>query len=441
VPGAAVRAAAARAVDAALHDGRSLKALLPEALAEFDDARDRALLEAICFHALRHRRRYDDVLSAWMPRPLPQREHLLRSLLLVGLAQLDALALPAHAAVSVTAEAARMLGRQTHVALVNALLRRAARETWPQTAEPAIAHSYPDWLVARLRRDWPDDWQSILAAGNVIAPAWLRINARMGTREEYAERLRAAGISATLPACPAHSLRLEHGIAAERLPGWNDGAVSVQDGAAQLAIEALAPQPGERVLDACAAPGGKTAHLLEFAPGIALTAIDNDATRLVRVGEALRRLHLDDTVDLRCADAAEPDRWWDGVAFDAVLLDAPCSATGIIRRQPDIKWHRRESDLATLAAQQDRLLDALWRVLRPGGRMVYATCSILSEENAQRIDAFLARTPDADAQALDARHGRESGVGRQKLPGEDGMDGFFYALLRKAPLRDQRGKD
>jgi 16S rRNA (cytosine967-C5)-methyltransferase len=427
-----VRAAAARALDAVLHDGRSLKSLLPQALAEFDDVRDRALLEAICFHALRHRRRYEHALSTWMPRPLPQREHLLRALLLVGLAQLDALALPAHAAVSVTAEAARLLERKPHVALVNALLRRATREAWPQLADPAIACSYPDWIVARLQRDWPQQWHAILEAGNAIAPTWLRVNARMATAPQYAERLHDAGIAATLPMFPAQALRLDSGIIAERLPGWNDGAVSVQDGAAQLAVEALAPQPGERVLDACAAPGGKSAHLLERAGAIALTAIDSDAARLLRVGETLRRLRLDDAVALRCADAAELDRWWDGVAFDAVLLDAPCSATGIIRRQPDIKWHRRESDLVALTMQQDRLLDALWRVLRPGGRMLYATCSILAEENAQRIDAFLMRTPDAEPQALDANHGQVSGAGRQRLPGDDGMDGFFYALLRKA---------
>lgn len=431
VPGAAVRAAAARTLDAVLHDGRSLKALLPQALAEFDDARDRALFEAICFHALRHRRRYEHALSTWMPRPLPAREHLLHALLLAGLAQLDALALPAHAAVSVTAEAARLLGRKTHVALVNALLRRATREPWPQSETPAIVHSYPDWIVARLQQDWPQDWRDILLAGNAIAPTWLRVNPRNGTREEYAERLYAAGCVAITPMFPAQALRLEQGIAAERLPDWSAGAVCVQDGAAQLAADALAPQAGEHVLDACAAPGGKSAHLLELARGIALTAVDNDAARLLRVGDTLRRLRLDDAVALRCADAAELDQWWDGTAFDAVLLDAPCSATGIIRRQPDIKWHRRESDLAALTTLQDRLLDALWRTLRPGGRLLYATCSILSEENAQRIDAFLARTADAEVQTLNARYGRASGAGRQRFPGEDGMDGFFYALLRK----------
>ena len=432
VPGVALRAAAARTLDAVLHEGRSLKALLPEALAEFADPRDRALLEAICFQALRHRRRYEHALSAWMPRPLPAREHLLHALLLAGLAQLDALALPAHAAVSVTAEAARSIGRHTHVALVNALLRRATREAWPQNDQPpAIALSYPDWIVARLQRDWPQHWRGILEAGNAIAPTWLRVNPRINSRENYAERLRAAGIAAIAPDFPLHALRLDQGIAATSLPGWNDGALSIQDGAAQLAAEALAPQSGERVLDACAAPGGKSAHLLELARGIALTSVDSDAMRLARIAETLRRLQLDDAVTLRCADAADLDAWWDGALFDAVLLDAPCSATGIIRRQPDIKWHRRESDLAALTALQDRLLDGLWRALRPGGRMLYSTCSILSVENALRIDAFLARTPDAAPQALDACYGRASGAGRQRFPGEDGMDGFFYSLLRK----------
>lgn len=432
VPGAAVRAAAARTLDAVLHHGHSLKALLPQALTELADPRDRALFEAICFHALRHRRRYEHALSTWMPRPLPAREHLLHALLLSGLAQLDALALPAHAAVSVTAEAARLIGRKTHVALVNALLRRATREAWPKMdAAPALAYSYPDWLVLRVQQDWPQDWRDILIAGNAIAPMWLRVNARISSREDYAERARSAGVVASAPSFPTPALRLEQGIAAMSLPGWKDGAVSVQDGAAQLAAEALAPQSAERVLDACAAPGGKSAHLLEFARGIALSAIDNDAMRLTRVADTLRRLHLDDAVTLHCADAADLDAWWDGTPFDAVLLDAPCSATGIIRRQPDIKWHRRESDLTALTALQERLLDALWRVLRPGGRMLYSTCSILAEENAERIEAFLARTPDAAGQPLDARYGRIAGAGRQRFPGEDGMDGFFYALLRK----------
>ncbi len=428
--GAEARAIAARSIAAVLHEGRSLKAVLAQSLHDIVDPRDRALVEAICFHALRHLRRYRHALSKWMEKPLPQREHAIEALLLAGLAQLDALALPAHAAVSATTEAVRLLKRPALVRLVNALLRRASREDWPIGESQAIVHSYPDWLVARLRADWPDDWESVLAAGNCVAPLWLRVNARSSSRDAYAQRLRDDAIAGGLPEFPAHAIRLDQGAAPERLPGWNEGRVSVQDAAAQLAVEALAPRDGERVLDACAAPGGKSAAMLERAD-IALIALDSDPQRLERVDAALRRLRLRDRANLLAVDAGDPDSWWNGEPFDAVLLDAPCSATGIIRRQPDIKWHRRETDIAALTAAQDRLLDALWRTLRPGGRMLYVTCSILRAENAGRIATFLARTPDARELSLDARYGRMADPGRQRLPGEDGMDGFYYALLGK----------
>ena len=432
--GAAARAAAARAIDAVLHDGRSLKAVLNESLAGIPDVRDRALVEAICFQALRHLRRYRHALSQWMDKPLPAREHTIEALLLAGLAQLDALALPAHAAVSATAEAARLLRRPAFVGLVNALLRRASREPWPVSDKPAVVHSYPDWLAARLRADWPDEWEELLVAGNRIAPLWLRVNARLTDRAAYAQRLLDSDVVAQAPEWPVHALRLDQGAVPEQLPDWANGMVSVQDAAAQLAAAVLAPRDGERVLDACCAPGGKSAAMLEMAD-IALTAIDNDPQRLARVEAVLLRLRLLNRVTprpvLRMADAADPDAWWDGKPFDAILLDAPCSATGIVRRQPDIKWHRRESDLAVLTATQDRLLDALWRTLKPGGRLLYATCSILRAENAERIAAFLGRTPDAAELQLDARYGRAAHPGRQRMPGEDGMDGFYYALLGK----------
>lgn len=432
--GAAARATAAQAISAVLHDGRSQKAVLAESLKNIPDVRDRALVEAICFHALRHLRRYRHALQQWMDKPLPAREYLIEALLLAGLAQLDALKLPMHAAVSATAEAARVLRRPAFVGLVNALLRRASREALPASDNPAIAQSYPDWLVARLCVDWPDDWEAMLVAGNTIAPLWLRMNARVAQRAAYAQRLRDIGIDAQAPESPAHALRLDQGAAPEHLPGWEEGAVSVQDAAAQLAALALAPRAGERVLDACCAPGGKSAAMLEMAD-IALVALDNDAQRLARAEATLLRLRLLNRVTprpiLRVADAGDLDAWWNGELFDAVLLDAPCSATGIVRRQPDIKWHRRESDLAALTATQDRLLDALWRTLKRGGRLLYATCSILRAENSERIAAFLARTADATEIPLDARYGRAVHPGRQRMPGEDGMDGFYYALLHK----------
>ena len=427
--GTAPRLAAARVLDAVLHRGRSLKAEFAKALPTLDDPRDRALVEAICFAALRERARYAAALDAWVAKPLARRDDPLKALLYVGFAQLDALQLPAHAAVDATVEAARALGRTHQAGMVNALLRRAQREGLP-AADPAQA--WPAWLLAELRRDWPDDAEAILAASAAPAPLWLRVNRRLGTREAYLERLREAGIDATPHDTLPDALRLDTSRAVAELPGFADGAVSVQDASAQAVADVLAPAPGARVLDACAAPGGKAAHLLERDPSLRITALDIDARRLRRTTETLARVAPGAAVDLKAADATWPPDWWDGIAFDAVLIDAPCSATGIVRRQPDILLHRRESDLDALVATQMALLDALWPVLAPGGTLVYATCALLARENAVQVDAFLARTPGAVAEPLDARFGRVAGAGRQRLPGEDGMDGFFYAKLRKA---------
>lgn len=431
--GSALRARAARVLVSVLDEGRSLKAMLAQALPAVPDSRDRALLEAICFDALRHRRRYEFALSKWLLKPLPPRDGAIHALLLVGLAQLKGLGLPPHAAVGASAEAARELGRPALVGLVNALLRRASREALPESDDPAVASSHPDWLVAALRSDWPAQADAVLAANNVPAPLWLRANPRLGDAERLAATLREAGVEAEVPEILPGAVVLPTPVPVERLPGWAEGAMSVQDGAAQLAVQALELQPGERALDACAAPGGKAAQIAERLGDGELLALDVDARRLEKVRQWLARLRLDaPNVAVRVADAATPDAWWDGRPFDAILLDAPCSATGIIRRQPDIKWHRRAADIAALVATQARLLDALWPLLRPGGRLLYATCSVLRDENERQAMAFLARHADAEPVELPARFGHFSGPGRQRLPGEDGMDGFFYALLRKA---------
>jgi 16S rRNA (cytosine967-C5)-methyltransferase len=428
-PGVAVRVCAARVLDAVMHRGRSLKTELAQALPDLPDPRDRALVEAICFAALRQRARADAALAAWMPRPLPRRDAPLRALLHAGLAQLDPLALPAHAALAATVDAARALDRPHQAGLVNALLRRAQREGLPAAAP---GDAWPQWLRARVREDWPGQAEAIFAASTQQAPTWLRVNRRRTTRDDYAARLREAGIEAQRVEGLPDALRVDAPVAPTTLPGFAEGDVSVQDGAAQCVADALAPPPGARVLDACAAPGGKSAHLLERDPALRLTAIDVDARRLRRVAETHARLGVGEGARLLAADAAEPKAWWDGEPFDAVLVDAPCSATGIVRRQPDVLLHRRPSDVDALVALQSRLLEALWPLLAPGGRLVYATCSILRVENEAQVAAFLARTPDASAQALDTTFGHASGAGRQRLPGEDGMDGFFYAALVKA---------
>ncbi|MGH8082576.1 MAG: 16S rRNA (cytosine(967)-C(5))-methyltransferase RsmB [Lysobacter sp.] len=422
---------AARVLDAVLHRGRSLKAELSIALPALADPRDRALVEAICFAVLRQPLRYENALSAWMPRPPSARDGELRALLYVGLAQLDPLQLPAHAALDATVEAVRTLGHPHQVGLVNALLRRAQRDGLPAT-DPRHSH-WPSWLRGMLRKDWPEQYEAILADSAVAAPMWLRVNRARGRREDYLDQLAQAGIEAFAPASPADALRLDTPLPVAALPGFADGAVSVQDLSAQRVAEALAPAPGARVLDACAAPGGKSAHLLERDPGLRLTALDIDPARLQRVRSTLKRAGFADAgVALHAADATDLDAWWDGVPFDAVLLDAPCSATGIVRRQPDVVLHRRESDILALSVAQARLLDALWHTLAPGGVLLYATCSILRQENEAQVRAFLERTADARVEPLDAAYGHDCEVGRQRLPGEDGGDGFFYARLRRA---------
>ena len=432
MPGVAVRVQAALTLETVLAQHRSLKGALAKALPALADSRDRALLEAICFAVLRHRRRYEYVLEQWLQKPLPRREYRVHCLLLTGLAQLDELKLPAHAAVSATVAATRALGFDPQAGLVNAVLRRVGREALPASDAPEISSSHPDWLVQRLRAERPEDLDRILEANNRPAPMWLRVNTRNSSRTELLAAFRAAGFAAEAPNLPAKAIRLAEPAPVDALPGWSAGKFTVQDGAAQLAVEALAPKPGERVLDACAAPGGKTAQIAETLTSGHLLALDVAATRVTQIHATLARLGLaSPDVEVKLADAADPMAWWDGQPLDAILLDAPCSATGIIRRQPDIKWNRRESDIATLAALQARLLDLLWITLGPGGRLLYATCSVLKAENEQQIENFLARMPDAEALPLDERYGHASGRGRQRLPGEDGMDGFFYALLRK----------
>src|SRR4249919_4234254 len=428
-PGVALRVAAAQALDAVVHRGQSLKADLAQRLPTFPDPRDRALLEAIAFTALRNHARYDAALQAWMAKPLGRRDAPLRALLYVGFAQLD-MQLPAHAAVDATVEAARSMGRTHQAGMVNALLRRALREGLPAGD---AAQAWPQWLRTRLVRDWPADAVRIFEASALPAPMWLRVNRTRTAREAYRARLQEAGIEADAPDALPDALVLATPLPVHELPGFDEGLVSVQDGSAQCVADALAPAPGARVLDACAAPGGKSAHLLERDPALRLLALDIDPARLRRVQETHARLGVDGgNATLRAADASDLAAWWDGTPFDAILLDAPCSATGIVRRQPDVLLHRRESDLAALTATQAGLLDACWRALAPGGVLLYATCSILSEENAAQVDAFLARTPDATAEPLAPALGRTSGAGRQRLPGEDAMDGFFYARLRKA---------
>ena len=429
--GAQSRAVAASALQRVRFGGLSLRAVMPSIADGLADPRDRALAESSVFAVCRGLFRYEAVLARLLKRPLGRGDAQVHALLLIGLAQLDALGMAAHGVVDACVGASRTLGRGGHAGLVNALLRRFLREKPALDAaladDPQARLNHPTWLIDAIRDAWGDAAESVMQAANQPPPLWIRINRRRISSEAYDAALDEAGIrSSRLPHLPEARCLIDP-PAARTLPGWSDGWVSVQDAAAQGATLALACEPGMRVLDACAAPGGKTAALLESIDALDVLAIDRDARRMQRMPAALQRLGL----DARCmvADVGDPERWWTGDPFDRILLDAPCSATGILRRQPDIRWHRRAADIAPLCALQSRLLDALWPLLAPGGRLVYATCSILPEENADQIDAFLVRHPGARAVSLDARFGRRSGAGRQRLPGDDNADGFFVAAL------------
>jgi 16S rRNA (cytosine967-C5)-methyltransferase len=436
VEGAAARARAALALHA-VRRGRSLREALEPARAGLPDPRDRALVTAMVLGALRRTFGHRALRRLLLERAPTGRQEVIGSLIDIGLAQIDPLGLPAHAALAATVEAARTLGHPRLAGLVNAVLRRYLRER-PEleaavAADPEAACEHPDWLRLRLVRDWGEAAGPIMAANLQSPPLWLRVNPLRADRADYAARLAALGMTPLRPEGLPQALRLPATADPAALPGFAEGTVSVQDGAAQLAAPLLDARPGERVLDACAAPGGKAAHLLELTGNrIELLALDPDPERLARLDATLRRLGL--SAETRIADAGAPEAWWDGRPFDRILLDAPCSGTGVIRRHPDIRLHRRPSDIETLCALQRRLLEALWPMLRPGGRLVYVTCSVLRDENDRQLDAFLARHADAlVADPLPAGIGHRRGSGRQILPGEGGMDGFFLAALDRAP--------
>ncbi len=434
--GARTRAVAAEVVDAVVSKGQSLDA----AIAAHEGGippKDRSLLRMLSYGALRHHWQLNDWIDALLSRPLRRRDSVINALLGVGLFQLTDTRIPDHAAVSQTVEAVRQLRRPKLAGLVNACLRRFQREAIsarPPSGEES-AWNHPQWLVDALKADWPDDWETVLAANNERAPMWLRANSARVSAAGFRERLAQDGIEAgLLPAVP-DALRLAEPSLVEDLPGFADGDVSVQDGAAQIASRWLLNRTRGRVLDACAAPGGKTGHLLELGgDGMSLTALDSDAVRLESIRENLARLGRSATII--AADASKPEEWWDGVPFDGILLDAPCSATGVIRRHPDIKLLRRGSDIAGLAELQRALLEALWPLLAPGGRLLYATCSTLAAENDAVAGAFLGAHGDAVEDDVLPNNNirdlmRRKACGYQILPGTAGLDGFYYACLER----------
>jgi len=434
--GARLRAEAAKAVNAVVAQGRSLDAVLGELDEQLNPA-DRPLLKMLCYGTLRHHFRLREDLRKLLERPLKARDSVIESLLAIGLFQLIDTRIPDHAAVSMTVEAARLLRRPKYAGLINAVLRNFLRQDIgrQEAGDDESRFNHPAWFIDALRADWPDDWQQILEANNDRAPMWLRVNQKRTTTTDYIDRLAQADDGHGVLSGFIHAIRLAKPVPVAELPGFADGDVSVQDAAAQIAAPWLLMGGGSRILDACAAPGGKTGHLLELAsPDSTLTAIELDPERLASIHENLERLRLDATV--QAADASKPKEWWDGQPYDRILLDAPCSASGVIRRHPDIKLLRRASDIEALAGLQTRLLEALWPLLAPSGRLLYVTCSVLAAENDAVVGDFLARHSDArEDRVLPNYNIRdlmvEKTCGVQVLPGSQGLDGFYFACLER----------
>ena len=425
-----IRLVAAKVVSRVLQDGQSLTAALDQAFLDIESAKDRAFIQALCYGVCRQFHRLDFILSQILDKPLKDTD--VKALALVGLYQLNFMRVKPHAAVSETVLAARK--KPWAKSLINAVLRTYLREQEglehkADTCQ-AAALSHPDWLIKQIEQDWPEQALTILQENNLQPPMVLRVNLAKTSREHYLHLLTEQDISAEAVSFCSSAIRLDKPVPVELLPGFADGLVSVQDTAAQLAAGLLNVQPGQRVLDVCAAPGGKTAHLLENQAQLKeLVAVDIDASRMQRVSETMQRLGLQATRVV--GDAANPDDWWDGKLFDRILLDAPCSALGVIRRHPDIKLLRRAEDIGQLQALQKSILQAVWPLLAPGGLLLYATCSILKQENEQQIQAFLAEYGDAFELPIHADWGTVGVCGRQIVTGESAMDGFYYALLGK----------
>ena len=430
--GAQPRLVAARAVKAVLDHGQSLDAALASLLENMPESRDRALARRLSHAVLRDWPAVNHLIDQLLERAPKRSERLVWFILGVGLSELRQAREPQRAVVHSAVEAIRAarLGRLS--GLVNGVLRRYLRnhrdleDAIPD--DPVFRYGHPGWLIERVQADWPDDWAFVLDQGNQPPPLWLRVNRRHWRRAQARGALIQAGHACQVCDELPDAIRLDRRAAVGKLPGFAEGGLSVQDGAAQLVVEYLDLADGQRVLDACAAPGGKSAHILERAD-VNLTAIDIDRKRLDDVTANLDRLGL--SARLVEADAGRPDDWWDGQAFDRILIDAPCSATGVIRRHPDIRWLRRKDDIDALELAQARLLDNLWPLLAPDGILVYATCSVLAAENRLQAQSFMERHDGLQVLESDGLPGRPQYPGRQLLPGEMDLDGFYHLAVRR----------
>ncbi|HEB4990345.1 TPA: 16S rRNA (cytosine(967)-C(5))-methyltransferase RsmB [Klebsiella michiganensis] len=422
-----LRSLAAQAVEQVLEQGQSLSNVLPPLQQKVSD-KDKALLQELCFGVLRTLSQLDWLIGKLMSRPMTGKQRVVHYLIMVGIYQLLYTRIPPHAALAETVEGAVAIKRPQLKGLINGVLRQFQRqqeELLSEFSRSEIRFLHPSWLLKRLQKAYPAQWEAIVEANNQRPPMWLRVNRVHHPRDGWPALLEEAGMKGfTHPAYP-DAVRMETPVPVHALPGFEEGWVTVQDASAQGCITFLDPKNGEQILDLCAAPGGKTTHILEAAPEAQVLAVDVDEQRLSRVYDNLKRLGMKATV--KQGDGRYPAQWCGEQQFDRILLDAPCSATGVIRRHPDIKWLRRDRDIAELAQLQSEILDAVWPHLKTGGTLVYATCSVLPEENSQQIKAFLLRTADA----VLSETGSADLPGQQNLPGAEEGDGFFYAKLIK----------
>lgn len=422
-----LRSLSAQLIERVVDKGESLNTVLPAAQKKLSD-KDAALVQEICFGVLRTLPQLEALIGKLMERPLTGKQRTLHFLIMVGLYQLLYTRVPAHAALDETVAGAEVLKRANLKGLINGVLRQFQRrqeELLASIQDGPQRHLHPGWLLNRLQQAWPAHWQQIVEANNQRPPMWLRVNRQHHSRDSWLALLTADERNAAVADDVPEALRLESPASVNVLPGFEQGWVTVQDLSAQRCALLLEPKNGEQILDLCAAPGGKTTHILEIAPEAQVLAVDVDAQRLKRVHENLGRLGM--TAEVKQGDGRTPQQWCDQRQFDRILLDAPCSATGVIRRHPDIKWLRRDRDITELAALQRDILDATWPLLKPGGTMIYATCSVLPDENQQQISDFVQRHADAQAVSL---FGAPLN-GWQVFPEAEGGDGFFYAKLVK----------
>jgi len=426
------RALAARSLAEIAMRGASLREVMERNAPKLRDPRDRALLMALLSEGARWWLRFDAAIDHLLEKSLRHKDPAIHALLVLGLVQLEILQLQDYAAVAATVEATRTLKRPQLAGLVNAVLRRWQRERENLIArldaKPQTRHAHPEWLAKALASDWPAQADAVMAADNREPPLMLRVNRQHIERAALLAQFQATGYEASLHPWLPDALVLPHSADITRMPGFENGAFAVQDGAAQVAADLADLKHGMRVLDACAAPGGKACHLLERAR-IDLTALEVDAKRGERIRQNLMRLRLDAKIVI--GDAGAPAGWWKRQPFDRILIDAPCSATGVLRRRPDVRLHRRESDIAAMHEQQRRILSALWPLLAPGGRLIYITCSVLRAENEVIVGDLLAQQGDARVVPFTLPVGHAAKVGWQILPGDGDLDGMYYAVLEK----------